>query len=173
MFQPNSPDGVKHVQSRYTAVRRTKYCRPLSEPKPVPLSHRESEAEQTPLLGLTLTKGNVKHRTPGGEMSPVKRYSASDPFIIFLKHQSPAAREGSSALQRLKGTCSVVLRSPQLPSRSSTKVEGTDADPAPLSAETKPERSHRILCRRGLWDSLTWTGRRPNNLVPFLISVGF
>lgn len=123
LFRLNRPDGLKYVQSHNIVVMRTKYCRPLSKPKSVPLSYWESEAEQTHLLLFALTKGNVKHCIPGGEISQIKRYITWDLLIIFLKYQFPAARKDLRVLQKLNISCKV------LPSHSKIKVSETDFEP--------------------------------------------
>lgn len=153
---------------------RIKHSRPLGKPKSVPLSYSESKAEQTYLLLFTLTKGNVQHCIPGGEISQIKWYFTWDALIIFIKYQFPAAREDSSTLQKQSVTCQVLLQSPQLPSNSGIKVSETDFDPAPLLAEAKADEgiSQNLLQKESLGQSHV-EGREPNDLVAFLISVRF
>lgn len=151
LFRLNRPDGLKYVQSHNIVVMRTKYCRPLSKPKSVPLSYWESETEQTYLVLFTLTKGNVKHCIPGGEISQIKRYITWDLLIIFLKYQFPAARKDLRVLQKLNKSCKV------LPSHSKIKVSETDFEPNPLLAKIKTEEGMDPF-GRSLWDSRVQVG---------------
>lgn len=82
---------------------RTKYCRPLSKPKSVPLSYWESEAEQTYLLLFTLTKGNVKHCIPrrGDFSNKMTLYMRSLNYILEVS--IPCSKGGLECAQEAKG----------------------------------------------------------------------
>lgn len=162
LFRLNRPDGLKYVQSHNIVVMRTKYCRPLSKPKSVPLSYWESEAEQTHLLLFALTKGNVKHCIPGGEISQIKRYITWDLLIIFLKYQFPAARKDLRVLQKLNISCKV------LPSHSKIKVSEADFEPKLLLVKIKTGRDGS-LWKKSPGQSCA-DGRGPSSLVSFPIS---